>query len=294
MGELSILAGETRSATVVALRDSQLLRIERKQFDALIKKYPAIAIPMSRILAERLRQANANRSLRLRPKVLTFIAASPDVDIIEIAKRLADTVTKDCGESVFVQEGKTVGWSSAKLNELENQYDLIFLCCQLGETDWMRACARQSERICLVIEFDEQSSNEISRGFLEVQHDHQMIDLFILHDESDVCPRSTQNYLDKIDANRHFHIRKSLDKEWQRWGRVINGRGVGLVLSGGGARAYAHIGVIRALVEAKIPIDFIAGSSMGWHHRSLPSHGPNDGGNGAKHQKMFCRNQYPV
>src|SRR5437016_2616985 len=38
---------------------------------------------------------------------------------------------------------------------------------------------------------------------------------------------------------------------------------VGLVLSGGGARGLAHIGVIRALEENHIPIDYIAGTSSG-------------------------------
>ncbi|MEX0779325.1 MAG: patatin-like phospholipase family protein [Balneolales bacterium] len=38
---------------------------------------------------------------------------------------------------------------------------------------------------------------------------------------------------------------------------------VGLVLSGGGARGFAHIGVISKLQEAGIPIDYITGSSMG-------------------------------
>lgn len=38
---------------------------------------------------------------------------------------------------------------------------------------------------------------------------------------------------------------------------------VGLVLSGGGAKGLAHIGVIKALEENKIPIDYIAGTSMG-------------------------------
>ena len=263
LGEVSIMDGQARSASVVALRDSELMRIGRQQFDELIEKHPAIAVPMSRILAERLREATANKSIRLKPKVLTFIAASPGVDIVEIANRVARTVTNDCGETVFVQEGESDDWTSSKLTDLENRFDLIFLCCRLGEETWLRACARQSERICLVTEFDEQSSTEISRGFLEVQHDHQMVDLFILHNDVDVCPLSTQQYLDKIDANRHFHIRKSVDAEWQRWGRVVNGRGVGLVLSGGGARAYAHIGVIRALREVNVPIDFIAGSSMG-------------------------------
>lgn len=38
---------------------------------------------------------------------------------------------------------------------------------------------------------------------------------------------------------------------------------VGLVLSGGGAKGMTHIGVIRALEENNIPIDYIAGTSIG-------------------------------
>ena len=38
---------------------------------------------------------------------------------------------------------------------------------------------------------------------------------------------------------------------------------VGLVLSGGGAKGMTHIGIIRALEENGIPIDYITGTSMG-------------------------------
>ena len=38
---------------------------------------------------------------------------------------------------------------------------------------------------------------------------------------------------------------------------------VGLVLSGGGARGFAHIGVLRLLEENHIPVDYIGGASMG-------------------------------
>ncbi|MCP4230841.1 MAG: serine protease, partial [bacterium] len=38
---------------------------------------------------------------------------------------------------------------------------------------------------------------------------------------------------------------------------------VGLVLSGGGARGAAHVGVIKVLDELRIPVDYIAGTSMG-------------------------------
>jgi NTE family protein len=49
----------------------------------------------------------------------------------------------------------------------------------------------------------------------------------------------------------------------QRLARVLTGQSVGLVLSGGGARAYAHIGAIQALRERGVPFDFVGGSSMG-------------------------------
>ena len=43
----------------------------------------------------------------------------------------------------------------------------------------------------------------------------------------------------------------------------IQAQKVGLVLSGGGAKGMTHIGIIRALEENDIPIDYIAGTSMG-------------------------------
>ena len=44
---------------------------------------------------------------------------------------------------------------------------------------------------------------------------------------------------------------------------LLNAQKVGLVMSGGGARGLAHIGVIKVLEENNIPIDYVAGTSMG-------------------------------
>ena len=44
---------------------------------------------------------------------------------------------------------------------------------------------------------------------------------------------------------------------------IVRGQSVGLVLSGGGAKGLSHIGVIKALEEYNIPIDYICGTSMG-------------------------------
>lgn len=52
-------------------------------------------------------------------------------------------------------------------------------------------------------------------------------------------------------------------KDFERLGRFLLGKRVGLVLGGGGARGIAHIGVIQALEEEGIPIDVVGGTSMG-------------------------------
>jgi predicted acylesterase/phospholipase RssA len=62
---------------------------------------------------------------------------------------------------------------------------------------------------------------------------------------------------------RHHHVRPGQGGDFGRLARFLDGSAVGLVLGGGGARGFAHIGVIRALLEAGIPIDRVGGTSMG-------------------------------
>ncbi|MCS7072967.1 MAG: patatin-like phospholipase family protein, partial [Bacteroidia bacterium] len=50
---------------------------------------------------------------------------------------------------------------------------------------------------------------------------------------------------------------------WITYFSVLHAQKIGLVLSGGGALGYAHVGVLKALEENKIPIDYVTGTSMG-------------------------------
>ena len=61
----------------------------------------------------------------------------------------------------------------------------------------------------------------------------------------------------------HHHVRAGKPDDIRRLARFISGRAVGLVLAGGGARGFAHIGVIKALMEAGVPFDNLGGTSMG-------------------------------
>jgi NTE family protein len=76
-----------------------------------------------------------------------------------------------------------------------------------------------------------------------------------------IVPNRTAAWLSAVKPVGHHHIRTTDDIG--RASRLIAGRGLGLVLSGGGARALAHIGVIDVLRQQGIQIDAIGGTSIG-------------------------------
>ncbi len=91
----------------------------------------------------------------------------------------------------------------------------------------------------------------------------QLVDLILLQPPDIKRPSGSEDWMDGAQPARLFHIRRGDLSDIQRLARVLTGQSVGVVLSGGGARAYAHVGAMRALRERKVPIDFLCGVSMG-------------------------------
>jgi NTE family protein len=87
-------------------------------------------------------------------------------------------------------------------------------------------------------------------------------EIVLLH-PSGSTPSGTARWLTPGRFVRHHHLRDGDQTHIQRLARRLAGRSIGLVLGGGGARGFAHIGVMRALREAGVPIDRVGGTSMG-------------------------------
>jgi len=67
----------------------------------------------------------------------------------------------------------------------------------------------------------------------------------------------------KIRQQPYYSAETPFKGDFQRLARRLCGKSIGLVLGGGGARGIAHIGVIKAIEEAGIPIDIVGGTSIG-------------------------------
>ncbi|MGI9413823.1 MAG: patatin-like phospholipase family protein [Hyphomicrobiales bacterium] len=262
VGEMALISGQPRSATVTAIRDTELLRLAKSRFDRLMKLKPEIMSGMMRILVHRLRRISDGAGVMIEPKTVALLPAHDGPDARAVASRLADQLTAE-GSSVKLVGPDGHHESARWFNELEQSHDHVFLYGTAEDTAWSRLCARQADRILIVADVQWNSDTSLPDDLLKERARHQLLDLILLHREGHSRSADIHRQIAVVPANRHFHMRFDCDRDWSRLARIVGGRGVGLVLSGGGARAFAHIGVIRAFADAGIPIDFVGGTSMG-------------------------------
>lgn len=262
VGEMGVIASMNRSATIRAIRDSELLGFSKESFNRLLKINPEAMHGISQILVHRLRRASRGINASIEPKTVAFLPATSSVDAAGVGRRLA-AVFEEQGSRVAVIGPESAGQPSAWYGKLESDHDHVLLCGVPDNEEWVRVCARQADRIVVVADSCDTPRVELPGDLLRHRADHQLLDLLLLHHLPTARPIGTSEWLDVLTVNRHFHIREANGDDWKRMARIISGRGLGLVLSGGGARAYAHIGVLKALAECGIDVDFVGGTSMG-------------------------------
>jgi NTE family protein len=268
VGEMAMIAREPHSASVFAIRDSELLRLPPAAFDLLVHAHPAMMEHMARIMLARAR-ANGKSSPRADPKVYALISTSPTIDLKLRARTLQAALKRLGARAVIVTEEDEreiagEGMNSAWFDALEQKHDAVFLVTRIADSRWFRTCIRQADRLWFFARADARPSMPLlppeepspARQF-------RLVDVILLHHGMDRKAATTNEWRTACEASRVFHWRGLEDDDAARLARVIARRSIGLVLSGGGARAYAHIGVVRALREAGLPFDIAGGTSMG-------------------------------
>lgn len=267
VGEMAMIAREPHSASVFAIRDSEVLKLPPDAFDLLVQAHPAMMRHIARIMLTRARASHRN-SPRADPKVYALISTSPTIDLMVRARTLQAGLKRLNRRAVIVteddQRAMEGGMTSAWFDALEAKNDAVFLVTPIADTPWFRTCIRQADRLWFFARADARPSLPIlppeepspARQF-------RLVDVVLLHHGMDRKAATTNEWRVACEASRLFHWRGLEDEDAARLARVIARRSIGLVLSGGGARAYAHIGVVRALCEAGLPFDVIGGTSMG-------------------------------
>ncbi len=264
IGDEELLTREPRRVTVRAVRDSSLLWLSQSAVESILQRCPRALMQVARHTVGRLRKSPSAHFAHIN--TICVAPAGEHAPVAEFAAQLAAEL--DWGSRTLHLdrrrfEDATRGFDEeatlAYLSEQEQRYDYVLYESDATPSAWTQRCFRQADRIVLVAD----AASDPSLGQVEQIVSSARRELVLAHRDNNRIPAGTDAWLALRSVAMHHHVSLNSGIDIGRVARLVTGRGVGLVLSGGGARAFAHIGVIHALREAGVPIDAIAGTSMG-------------------------------
>lgn len=281
-GEMSLLTGEPRAASVVAIRESVLVRLSKEAFDELNTHNPLVSAAVTQQLIRRLFRKQPP-SLQERPVTLGLLPVSAQVDLAAFCQRLAlplqrfgrvHTVDARAMEAALQLRGASLDQEgpeltrlvSLVLDEIEANADFVVLVGDDHPSAWTRRCARHCDELLLVADAAQAPElHATERAFLLDRPPHAEVAeiLVLLHGPQRAPPGQVGRWLQRRPVADHVHVRLQGEQDFERLARLQSRTAVGLVFSGGGARGFAHLGVLKALDERGIPIDCVGGTSMG-------------------------------
>ncbi|XP_042573096.1 patatin-like phospholipase domain-containing protein 6 isoform X1 [Cyprinus carpio] len=199
----------------------------------------------------------------------------------------SDIIRERLGASALdsIHEYRLSGW----LAQQEDINRIVLYQTDSGMTPWTQRCIRQADCILIVGLGDQEPALGELEQMLENTAVRALKQLVLLHREDGPGPSRTVEWLNMRSwCSGHLHLKcprrvfsrrspsklrevyekvfeKTADRhsDFSRLARVLTGNSIALVLGGGGARGCSHVGVIKAMEEAGIPIDIVGGTSIG-------------------------------
>ena len=305
LGESALLTGEPRTATVIAVRDTELYRLSAESAGGCLVADLAEMCRNVTALARRPAVSRTGNSAG-RPSVRSIaLAAAGDTapaDVARFGEVLGTFLSRQLRAAVLspgtveaaVGAGATAGKDAAEtagltgwLSDQEDRHDLVVYLPSEGSANaevpgfWDRLCVRQADVVLLVARADASpepgpAEQQLLAGSVTSSTRRELV---LLHDDLKTVPCRTAKWLSQRQLSRAHHVVAGQPAHLGRLARFLLGCPVGLVLSGGGVRGFGHVGVLRALQEHGIPVDVICGTSagalvggqfaMGWDARAL-------------------------
>ena len=278
VGEMSLLTGDPASADVVAGTAVQTYAMTQARLAGLGEVRSRLVEALSATLAGRLKHAN-ERLLALHPaRVHLICGGSTDVRALALLPGAMANVTSGkvmvlvAGDDVIEasrQEHLDAGGVSVRpidasdasdlprlIERLSHEFDEIVLFG--GETAFHQIAPNASSVLHVI--------RETNEGYTGSEHDSAGQIIVIGHE------RWTEPALRRLTARIGLPVVGIVPPDSGSNGprtpiaklaRVLTHQRVGIALGAGAAKGLAHLGVLRAMDELDVPIDIIAGCSIG-------------------------------
>jgi len=257
IGELALLREEPRAASIRASRGAELLELRSETFVALLEEVPEFAISLTRELAGQLAATHPAAPPPTAPVTIAVVALDPRAPSAQVAARLVRDLS---GYGSLARLGEMVadhptGDLPAILARAERENDRVILEGRGDRPDdpWNDFCLREAD---LVVAVGSRPPDAFWRERASALEGCELL----------ISGRLLPEDVLAAIRPREVHIRPGtaeLLEITEALARRLAGRSLGLVLSGGGARAFAHLGVVEELHAAGLRFDRFAGVSLG-------------------------------
>ncbi len=290
VGEIGFFAGGQRTATVRAIRDSVVVRLDRADFDDISAYSPSLTQVITAALARRLaRETRRNaampqsrpqsrplsRAAGPRPRTIAMIAGGPSTInaafvsafAFEAARQSSTLMVSaaSVAEHIGAHDVASIAATRA-LNELERQYEtLVFVATD--DDAFADKALHQADELLIVCTTDDSPVAQtvgltaLERKALDLHPEHARR-VAIVHPRRHAL-QGTRHWLSARPCAQHHHLALGSDDDMQRLWRFLRGEALGFVACGGGAYCSAHIGIYRAFKESGIDFDYYGGTSGG-------------------------------
>jgi NTE family protein len=270
-GEMSLITGASRSATVDVTLDCRLLALDAAAFARLLELHPPVYAQLAEILSRRLSRTSRGEGGVRTYEVVFVENAARWQDWRDVVAALADAAEEELGQAVAVL---TVGTRAESAVQRPGHRDTVVAPAGARTRERVAAeLASLGETVPLVLLVADDGVDAGSLGLGSLAGT-----ALVLADGVEMPAGDTngQRRIALHDRRRGTvpafssgtcavlpRVARTRGPALRRLVRCLTRRTVGLALGSGAAYGLAHIGVLAVLEEAGVPIDFIAGASMG-------------------------------
>lgn len=278
-GDISAFNESESVASVFSSRPCQVIKIDLELFrNTILSCSQAVNSIAQKLISHASNALQKDRRRRVRES----IAIVPLDDCVPIDAFMADlasslnkfgvtgVVTKSIAENSLglnftddVPDEQVYQQNYQTISNFIRSHDFVLFQAESLLSNWNKTVFKEVDRILLLTNSRGATFDVLLQEHLLTVQQQMESKIEVVFLQNDEAPKGSKEFLKGMCATSHHHVWLDRKPTVDRIARIVSGNSVGLALGGGGARAAAHVGLIRALEEAGIPIDFIGGTSIG-------------------------------
>lgn len=285
VGEIAVLSATSRSATVVAARDSVLVKVDADSLNAWFLQFPKLLLDVTRLILKRSEREQKKNRRDDHVTNIAFVCIGTRLDMddfkasltraiapygkcLVLDREMVDQLTTVPGLADAHQDpAQADSAATLWLDAQEAVHDFVLYIDRRDADTWTSHCLRRADRVVLLADPRDDSAPSVFESSEIAATSQRLIAntfLAMLHSPETLAPRGTAAWLAARPwVGEAIHVRQGDAAHMARLVRLVTGNAIGLVLGSGGARGLSQAGIYRALCEAGIPVDRVGGTSIG-------------------------------